>query len=110
MLALEKPTANQRTTIEFRKTRVPIGVSGAGRSASKGVATGIKFQVKPAGRGAGLASVRGREGGGGGGGGGGDETEYEDEEYDADMENSAVARGPGTFITETEGASAAAKR
>jgi len=41
MLALEKPSANQRTPIEFRKTRIAIPMNpGAGG------ALGLKFQLK----------------------------------------------------------------
>ena len=87
MLSLEKPTANQRTTIEFRKTRVPIGLGKAGPT------IGLKFQLKPTGKppvSSGVAAVRAkqqqqREQSGG------------DEEYDADLEGS---HGPGVFITE----------
>jgi hypothetical protein len=87
MLSLEKPTANQRTTIEFRKTRVPIGLGKAGPT------IGLKFQLKPSGKppvSSGVAAVRAKQ-----------QQQREqscgDDEYDADLEGS---NGPGVFITE----------
>ena len=107
LLALEKPTANQRTSIEFRKTRVPIGTAG---SSSKGSAMGLKFQLKPVGRppvSSGVAAVRAKQQGQGQ-----EDDDYE-EDYDADLEGSGLLErrtGPGTFITEGTDAGAAAKR
>lgn len=98
MLSLEKPSANQRTPIEFRKTRVAIPMNpGAGG------AVGLKFQLKGPQRAHPPLSLAARtrqraqevdnnnnE----------EEGEYDDEgDYDGDQESEARARG-NTFLTE----------
>jgi hypothetical protein len=94
MAALEKPTANQRNSVEFKKKRLPVPSGGSGT----GGPMAIKYEIKTN-RGVGMKPkqwqvqlprvIGGRKQTSG--------QEYESD-YDGDMEE--VSRGPGIFITE----------